>query len=125
MKYIFLYALLIFTSIVLISCEPEVYTGKVTFYTNAQVILNCGPFDVEIYIDNSLEGMIEEPFLPLGEAPACDNHTRETLLVLEKPEGNYEFTARLTCSETLKYLGEFNVKRDSCSLIYIDLTYGE
>ena len=107
----------------LISCDKENNTGKVTFYTNAQAILNCGPFDVEIYIDNSLEGIIKEPYLPLNETPECNSSNSETLLVIEKPEGDYEFTARLTCSETLKYIGDFKVKNDSCTLVYINLTY--
>ena len=107
----------------LISCDKENNTGKVTFYTNAQAVLNCGPFDVEIYIDNSLEGIIKEPYLPLNETPECNSSNSETLLVIEKPEGDYEFTARLTCSETLKYIGDFKVKNDSCTLVYINLTY--
>lgn len=107
----------------LISCDKENNTGKVTFYTNAQAVLNCGPFDVEIYIDNSLEGIIKESYLPLNETPECNSSNSETLLVIEKPEGDYEFTARLTCSETLKYIGDFKVKNDSCTLVYINLTY--
>jgi hypothetical protein len=105
--------------------ENDENTGRVTFYTNAQAVMNCGSFDVEIYIDNSLEGIIKKPNLPLDNTPECNSKNSETLLVIYKPEGNYEFTARLTCSETLKYMGEFKVKKDSCSLVYIDLTYSE
>ena len=72
----------------LISCDKENNTGKVTFYTNAQAVLNCGPFDVEIYIDNSLEGIIKEPYLPLNETPECNSSNSETLLVIEKPPSN-------------------------------------
>jgi len=117
----------ILTIATLISCDKDDdnITGKVTFYTNAQAVLNCGSFDVEIYIDNSLIGTIEEPYLPLDETPKCNSNSSKTLLVIEKPEGDYEFTARLTCSETLKYMGDFKVKKDSCSLVYIDLTYNK
>ncbi len=100
-------------------------TGKVTFYTNAQLVLNCGPFDVEVYIDSSLAGTLESSFLPTNEAPACNASPGKTILSVNKPEGEYEFTARLTCSETLKYLGNFKIKKDSCSLVFIDLTYRE
>ena len=111
----------------LLSCnkEDERISGKVTFYTNAQLALNCGSFDVDIYIDNSLIGTLEEPFLPLDEAPDCNANSSKSILTIDKPEGEYEFTARLTCSETLKYIGNFKVKQDSCSLVYIDLTYSE
>ncbi len=117
----------ILTITTLISCEKdkETETGKVTFYTNAQLALNCGPFDVDIYIDNTLVGKLEEPFLPISETPDCNANSSKTILTINKPEGEYEFTARLTCSETLKYMGDFKVKKDSCSLVFIDLTYGE
>ncbi|MBN2519931.1 MAG: hypothetical protein JXB17_05465 [Bacteroidales bacterium] len=108
-----------------LSCEKEDDFGTVTFYTNAQFALNCGPFDVEIYIDSSLVGILEEPFLPISETPECNVNSSKTILTINKPEGEYKFSARLTCSETLKYLSDFKVKKDSCSLVYIDLTYSE
>jgi hypothetical protein len=117
--------LLLLTLFFLTACEKDQNKGRVTFYTNAQYVLNCGPFDVEIYIDNSLIGVIKESYLPLDSTPECYSLSNERLLSLEEPEGDYEFTARLTCSETLKYLGNFRVKKDSCSLVYIDLTYGK
>lgn len=125
MRKISIISILILIAIISCDKDKDEYTSKVTFYTNAQAVLNCGSFDVEIYIDNSLEGIIKEPYLPLDDTPECNSNNSETLLVIEKPEGEYEFTARLTCSETLKYLGEFRVKNDSCSLVYIDLTYSE
>jgi hypothetical protein len=125
MKRNFIITILIFIALINCSEDNDEYTGKVAFYTNAQTVLNCGSFDVEIYVNNSLIGTIEEPYLPLDETPECNSNTSETLLVIEKPEGDYEFTARLTCSETLKYMGDFKVKKDSCSLVYIDLTYNK
>ncbi len=125
MKKILIISILIVVALISCDKENDENHGKVTFYTNAQAVLNCGSFDVEIYIDNSLEGVIKEPYLPLDNAPECNSKNSETLLVIDKPEGDYEFTARLTCSETLKYMGEFRVKNDSCSLVYIDLTYSE
>lgn len=109
----------------LVSCEEEETVEVVTFYTNAQSALNCGPFDVEVYIDNSLVGILKEPYLPISETPECNASSSETILTINKPEGEYEFSARLTCSETFKYIGDFRVKKDSCSLVYIDLTYNE
>ena len=118
-----------FILILIFGCEKndtdDKNTGQVTFYTNAQFALNCGPFDVEIYIDSSLVGILEEPFLPISETPECNSSSSKTILTIKKPEGEYDFTARLTCSETAKYLGDFKVKKDSCSLVHIDLTYSE
>jgi hypothetical protein len=116
-----------FFILLLLSCEKDTdeNTGNVTFYTNAQFVLNCGSFDVEIYIDSSLVGILKKPF-PFYETPECNSNSSETILTIEKPEGEYEFTAILTCcSETSKYLGDFKVKKNSCSLVYIDLTYSE
>lgn len=113
--------------IALIGCDEEskISSGKVIFYTNAQLALDCGPFDVDIYIDNSLVGTLEEPFLPSSDTPDCNVSSSKSILTIKKPEGGYEFTAKLTCSETLKYLGDFSVKKDSCSFVYIDLTYSD
>ncbi|WP_321347403.1 hypothetical protein [uncultured Draconibacterium sp.] len=96
-------------------------TGNVLFYTNAQAMLNCGPFDVEIYIDGSLEGIIEKPVTQESENVDCSLGNNEFVLIIEKPEGEYEFTAKLTCSENEEYRGEFTVKEDSCSVVFIDL----
>ena len=98
-------------------------TGNVLFYTNAQAMLDCGPFDVEIYIDGSLEGIIEKPVTQANENVDCSSGNSEFVLVIEKPEGDYEFSAKLTCSENSEYLGEFSAKKDSCSVVFIDLRY--
>ncbi|MEN8249561.1 MAG: hypothetical protein ABFS32_11560 [Bacteroidota bacterium] len=123
MKKIFLVAI-IFFFVGALGCEEPEHNGKVIFYTNAQAVLNCGSFDVEIYIDDELVGVLEEPRLPLDDnKPECDSEDDNTLVVLELPEGEYEYTARLTCSSTLKYLGDFEVNLEGCTLEYIDLTY--
>lgn len=94
---------------------------NVLFYTNAQAMLNCGPFDVEIYIDGALEGVIEKPVTQEDENIDCSYGNSDFILLINKPEGHYEFTAKLTCSEDLEYVGAFTVKNDSCSVVFIDL----
>lgn len=110
--------------LLLFSCDKEENenTGNVLFYTNAQAMLNCGPLDVEIYIDGSLEGVIENPVTQEDENIDCSFGNSEFVLVIEKPEADYEFTAKLTCLENSEYLGEFTVKNDSCSVVFIDLS---
>lgn len=126
MKQSIIFILLIISSF-MISCQKDndEGTSKVLFYTNAQAMLNCGSFDVEIYIDGSLEGIIKKPLTQEDENIDCNYGNSDFILILEKPEGNYSFTAKLTCSEALEYLGEFTVKNDSCSVVFIDLTYGQ
>ena len=91
MKRSIILSILILASF-LTSCEKQ-GTGKVTFYTNAQAVLNCGSFNVEVYINKTLVGTIKKPFLPLGESPKCNSSNSDSTLVIEKPEGDYEYTA--------------------------------
>ena len=36
-------------------CNDQV---KVMLYTNAQMIVNCGPFNVDVYVDDKLCGIL-------------------------------------------------------------------
>ena len=118
---------LLLLCLLLLSCSKndDRHTGNVLFYTNAQAMVNCGPFDVEIYIDGSMEGIIKEPVTEAYDNIDCSFGTSEFVLVIEKPEGHYAFTAKLTCSENAEYLGEFSAKKDSCAVVFIDLSRDE
>ncbi len=108
-----IFILLLIICLLLFSCEKDTdkNTGNVLFYTNAQAMVNCGPFDVEIYIDGALEGVIEKPVTQASENIDCSSGNSEFVLVIEKPEGDYEFTAKLTCSDNVEYLGEFSAEK--------------
>lgn len=92
--------------------------GNVIFYTNAQAMLNCGPFDVDVYIDDELIGTISEPFVE-DEEPDCVN-TSETLMVSKKA-GKYNYTAKMDCGQDGEWTGEFQIIHDSCLRIFLDI----
>ncbi len=93
-------------------------TGKVIFYTNAQALLNCGPFDVEIIIDNESSGIISEAYVEDFQ-PNCTN-TSSTLLI-EKVIGSYNYTANIDCGQYGSWSGEFKITKDSCTKIFLDI----
>ena len=112
---------LIVLLLVIYGCENDNGSyGFVLFYTNAQVMVNCGPFDLLVYIDNKLAGVLEQPFLPLDSVPACNSDNSSSLLILKKETGkyNYNTTFRPGLSD---WTGEFEIKKDSCTKVYIDL----
>lgn len=117
------YLLIIIVGTLYTSCEKDSQeiTGNVIFCTNAQAMLNCGSFDVNVYIDETFAGKIKEPITTLEGVPDCTIQSNETFLVVNNPDGDYTFSARITCSGDFWYTGEFKVKQDSCSLVYIDL----
>ncbi len=92
--------------------------GKIVFYTNAQAILNCGPFNVDIYIDNDSVGSISEPYIE-DTHPDCINST--LTVMLEKKTGKYNYTAKLDCGQYGEWSGEFEIIPDSCTFIYLDI----
>ena len=63
------------------SCDKEDASGTVLFYTNAQFLLNCGPFEVEVFINDSYAGTIELPLLPIDSIPNCTSGESQSLLL--------------------------------------------
>ena len=98
--------------------EEILKTGNVIFYTNAQAIVNCGPFNVEIYLDNHLAGMISTPFTE-DTQPDCINSTATTML--EKKEGQYNYTAKMNCGQYGEWSGEFEITPGICTFVYLDI----
>lgn len=125
---------LIFTFLIsimtLYSCDKnesdfEKEYGNVLFYTNAQFLLNCGEFDVNVYIDGSKKGVINQPFLPLDSVPSCETADTNTTLKLKMEVGNYNYSADFYCSNNNQWTGNFDIKKDSCTIIYLNLSQTE
>ncbi len=95
--------------------------GNVLFYTNAQMVLNCGEFDVDIYIDSVLVGTLTRASLPVDSIPSCNEVSNEEILKVQKEEGSYSYYALLNCSEYGKCKGEFIVSKDSCTKVFLDI----
>jgi hypothetical protein len=93
-------------------------TGNVVFYTNAQAMLNCGPFNVDVYIENDSVGSISEPYVD-DTYPDCINSTMT--VKLENKVGIYNYTARMDCGQYGEWKGELEILTDSCSYVFLDI----
>ena len=115
--------ILIFILSSLVSCEKnEEYDGKVTFYTNAQALLNCGQFDIYVFVDSEKVGKLSQPLALLGTDPPPDCGDPFTLTI-KKMKGDYSFFAEGECGfEDLTWAGDFQIVKDSCTRIFLDLT---
>lgn len=98
--------------------ETETATEKVVFYTNAQATLNCGPFNVTVYVDSNEVGFISEPFIS-ENLPDTINTT--STLVLGKAEGRYSYTAKMNCGQSGIWTGDFEVRKGKIVYIFLDV----
>ena len=111
--------------ITLISCEKKDeynYDGEVSFYTNAQAFLNCGEFDVDVYIDGNKIGALSRPvpILATDKQPNCGD---PLTLTIKKEIGEYVYLAEGECGyDDLKWEGNFQIMKDSCTKIFLDIT---
>lgn len=97
---------------------------KVLFYTNAQLIVNCGPFNVDVYVDDKLCGTLENAYSDKRVSLSCDvEDTNGAILAVEVEKGNHKFKAVGGCSDDMICLGEFNVTDDDCQTVFLDFYY--
>ena len=115
--------LLIIILFSVINCEKnDDYDGEVTFYTNAQALLNCGPFDIYVYVVGEKVGTLSQP-LPILETDPQPNCGDPLTLTIKKKKGDYSFSAEGECGyENLSWEGDFQIMKDSCTRIFLDLT---
>ena len=117
-------ALLILTAFA--SCKKDKESSsdstKVFFYTNAQMIVNCGAFGVDVYVDDKLCGTLENPYSDKELSIPCDTKdTDGAILAVDIEQGNHKFKATGDCSNMV-CSGEFNVTNDDCQSVFIDFT---
>lgn len=117
-KILILSTVFIFVSF---SCEKDnnfVSKGRIVFYSNAQAILNCGSFDIVVYINNDSLGIISESYIEETQ-PDCINSN--STFLLEKKTGKYNYTATMDCGQYGEWSGEFEIFTDSCSFVFLDI----
>lgn len=113
-------------SITILSCENnnegsfennnDRPSGNIVFYTNAQAILNCGPFDVDIFLNNKKLGSISKPVFN-GFEPDC-SRSQLTVLINQSP-GTYTFKA--TACGSLEWSDEIEVTEGTCTYVFLDV----
>jgi hypothetical protein len=116
MKAIIILTLIL--SISILSCEKndDGPSGKIVFYTNAQAMLNCGPFDVDIYLDDKKVGSISNPVFNEFE-PNCTKS--QFTIVVNRTPGIY--TCKATACNSLEWLNEIDVSEDTCLHVFLDI----
>jgi len=108
----------------LVNCEKnDKYNndGEVSFYTNAQALLNCGNFDIYVYIDGKKIGTLSQPIpiLATDKQPICGD---PLTLTIKKQIGEYVYSAEGECGyDDFKWEGDFQILKDSCTKIFLDL----
>lgn len=95
--------------------------GSVLFYTDAQFLVNCGQFDIDVYINDSFAGKIKKPFLPIDSAPTCESENSDSVLKIKMNAGTYNYSANFYCSDKMQWSGNFDIKKDCCTKIFLDL----
>lgn len=116
------YAILIFTTLLMVSCnkisKTDIKTGKALFYSDIFVAANCKIDSVSIFIDNEYKGKLTNSFLPLSETPNVgDTNT----FVLSLSAGKHTYVAKISGCRTNHWTGTFNVKASSCEKINLTL----
>ncbi len=92
--------------------------GRVVFYTNAQSVLDCDPWDyIDIFVDNDSIGAIKESY-EKDVPPECRNSN--TTVSIKSKAGVYDYTARLACGP-YEWNGKLEIYPDSCTHIYLDI----
>lgn len=105
-------------TLILSSCDnPEIppviieeEKGKVAFYTNAHDYLSCDPSLVCIYMDSVLVGTLKKS--GLGDSLDSSGNN-DSLLIIEKPVGTYEYTAKVDCVDSIEWKGTIEVLKDT------------
>ncbi len=91
-------------------------SGSIVFYTNAQAMLNCGPFDVDIFLNNKKLGSISKPAFD-GFEPNC-SRSQFTVLI-NQSAGIYTYKAKACGS--LEWSDEIEVLEGTCTYVFLDI----
>ena|GEM_PF-2543032 len=113
------------------SCEKDdkkdsIETTKTVFYTNAQIVTNCGDFNVDVYIDEEYKGTLQTAY-SAGETSILCNAKAEdgSLLIVNLKQGKHTYKAIPDCVEKEVYYGEFNIENTGCQSVFIDIFNSE
>ncbi len=95
-------------------------TGEIVFWKFTD-LLDCGPVEVNVIIDDKSVGTIYYDFQPYDSIPDCGS---ENCLTVTKAIGTYNYLAECYCGTHKTKIGywsdTFEVKQDSCTKIYLD-----
>ncbi len=94
------------------------YKGKIVFDTDIQSMLNCGPFNVDIYIDDIQIGYISQASGQERKTP--EFASTDSTLFLEMDTGTYNYYAEFNCGSNGHWNGELEIKPGSSIHVFLD-----
>ena len=109
------------TILILSSCSKsdstEIKNGKLLFYSDAFVALNCKLDSISIYINNNYKGKLSKSFLPLSQIP---NESDSNTLTIILPFGNYSFGAKMAGCSSNKWDGTIKITELECKTVNLN-----
>ena len=116
--------------------ESSIDSTKVYFYTNAHLYVDCGPFDVNVYVDDKLCGTLrlsateefnpwekgEDEFFHEDEVEKIEDGFFLDVEVEKNREHTYKAVSECGTSKELK--GEFCFSDDECHSVFLDFYVG-
>lgn len=95
--------------------------GNIVFWRYTDII-NCGPVEVDVFVDDKFAGIITNDYLPHDSIPICNANN---CLTIDQKIGIHEFRAECYCginkTKIRYWIGKIEVKKDSCSRIFLDI----
>lgn len=98
---------------------PGIDKSNLMFYTNAQYVVNCGLFDVDVFIDGIMIGSISTPYI-FDYEPVCTQGSSDEFLVFDMEPGTYNYSAVGTCGGNMEWNGTITVESGTCYKIFLD-----
>jgi hypothetical protein len=104
------------------SCEKDKETVKILFYTNAQLVTNCGSFNVNVYVDDKLVGTLQTAYSAKSTSISCDTKDEDGgILAVEVEKGKeHTYIAIGDCKTNMIRTGAFCLSDFDCMSIFID-----
>lgn len=98
MKRTIVYMLLFLTPLLSCQKDEDSTSGEILFYTNAQAMLNCGPFDVTVYLDGDDAGTLFNPYV--SDTRPNLQESDGSILIVEREPGHYTYSACFNCGDS-------------------------
>ncbi|NLE31490.1 MAG: hypothetical protein GX619_00475 [Bacteroidales bacterium] len=101
--------------------QPQIVvkpTGKIAFHTNAVGLLFSDSTRIEVYVDSAFIGTLTGDCHTIGLA---DTLSSDSVLVIDRPAGTYEYVAITFHSDSLVWRGTITLTSDTLQATYLDV----
>jgi hypothetical protein len=101
--------------------QPQIVvkpTGKIAFHTNAVGLLFSDSTRIEVYVDSAFIGSLTGDCQAVG---LVDTLSSDSVLVIDRPAGTYEYVAKTFHSDSLVWRGTITLTSDSLQIVHLDV----